>query len=40
VMHLVGPARTPATAPALKKIIPELRARGYKFVTLKKLLGS
>jgi peptidoglycan/xylan/chitin deacetylase (PgdA/CDA1 family) len=40
VLHLVGPARTPATAPAVKALIPELRARGYRFVTLKKLLGS
>jgi peptidoglycan-N-acetylglucosamine deacetylase len=38
VLHLVGPARTPATAPAVKALIPELRARGYKFVTLKQLL--
>jgi peptidoglycan/xylan/chitin deacetylase (PgdA/CDA1 family) len=38
VMHLVGPARTPATAPALKALIPKLRVRGYRFVTLSKLL--
>ncbi len=38
VMHLVGPARTPATAPALRVLIPELRARGYRFVTLRRLL--
>jgi peptidoglycan/xylan/chitin deacetylase (PgdA/CDA1 family) len=38
VMHLVGPARTPATAPALRNVIPKLRARGYRFVTLKQLL--
>jgi peptidoglycan/xylan/chitin deacetylase (PgdA/CDA1 family) len=38
VMHLVGPARTPATAPAVKSLIPKLRARGYRFVTLEKLL--
>lgn len=39
VLHLVGPARTPATAPAVKALIPELRARGYRFVTLKELLA-
>ena len=39
VMHLVGPARTPATAPAVRALIPKLRARGYRFVTLKRLLG-
>ncbi len=39
VMHLVGPPRTPATAPALRAIIPALRARGYRFVTLDQLLG-
>ena len=38
VMHLVGPARTPATAPAVESLIPKLRARGYRFVTLRKLL--
>jgi len=26
-------------APALKALIPRLRARGYRLVTLKKLLG-
>jgi peptidoglycan/xylan/chitin deacetylase (PgdA/CDA1 family) len=40
VMHLVGPARTPATAPAVEALIPKLRARGYRFVTLRKLLAS
>lgn len=40
VMHLVGPARTPATAPAVKYLIPKLRARGYRFVTLERLLGG
>lgn len=39
VMHLVGPARTPATAPALRALIPELRKRGYRLVTLRTLLG-
>jgi peptidoglycan-N-acetylglucosamine deacetylase len=38
VMHLVGPARTPATAPAVRYLIPKLRALGYRFVTLKTLL--
>ena len=38
VMHLVGPARTPATAPAVRALIPKLRARGYRFVRLDRLL--
>lgn len=38
VMHLVGPARTPATAPALRALIPALKARGYSFVTVERLL--
>jgi len=40
VLHLVGPARTPATAAAVKALIPQLRARGYRFVTAKKLLAG
>jgi peptidoglycan-N-acetylglucosamine deacetylase len=39
VMHVVGAPLAPATAPALRRIIPELRARGYRFVTLRRLLG-
>ena len=35
VMHVVGAP----LAPALRLIIPELRARGYRFVTLRRLLG-
>jgi peptidoglycan/xylan/chitin deacetylase (PgdA/CDA1 family) len=38
VMHLMGPPRTPATAGALRILIPALRARGYRFVTLSQLL--
>lgn len=40
VMHLVGPARTPATAPAVRSLIPKLRARGYRFVTLERMLAG
>jgi peptidoglycan-N-acetylglucosamine deacetylase len=40
VMHLIGPARTPATAPAVKALIPKLRADGYRFVKLNRLLNG
>jgi peptidoglycan-N-acetylglucosamine deacetylase len=39
VMHVVGAPLAPATAAALKRVIPELRARDYRFVTLRQLLG-
>jgi peptidoglycan/xylan/chitin deacetylase (PgdA/CDA1 family) len=40
VMHLNGPPHAPATAEALRTIIPALRARGLRFVTLRELLAS
>jgi len=40
VLHLVGPPNAPATAAALKEIIPRLRSRGLRFVTLRRLLIS
>ena len=39
IMHLIGPPNAPATARALPTIIATLRARGYRFVTLKALLA-
>lgn len=39
VMHLNGAPNAPATYEALRTIIPELRARGYRFVTLRTLLS-
>ena len=38
VMHLIGAPNAPATAAALRTVIPALRARGYRFVTLRELL--
>ena len=38
VMHLNGAPNAPATAAALRTVIPALRARGYRFVTLSELL--
>jgi peptidoglycan/xylan/chitin deacetylase (PgdA/CDA1 family) len=39
VMHIVGAPNTPATYDALTTIIPALKARGYRFVTLQDLLA-
>ena len=39
VLHHVGAPNAPATEAALRQIIPALRARGYRFVTLEQLLG-
>jgi peptidoglycan-N-acetylglucosamine deacetylase len=39
VMHFIGAPNAPATAAVLQAIIPALRARGYRFVTLRRLLG-
>jgi len=39
VMHIVGAPNTPATYDALTTIIPALKARGYRFVTLEDLLA-
>lgn len=38
VMHLVGAPNAPATFTALQTVIPALKARGYRFVTLQELL--
>jgi peptidoglycan-N-acetylglucosamine deacetylase len=38
VMHLIGAPNAPATAAALRQVIPALKARGFRFVKLAKLL--
>jgi peptidoglycan-N-acetylglucosamine deacetylase len=38
VMHLNGPPRAPATAEALRLLVPRLRARGLEPVVLEQLL--
>jgi peptidoglycan/xylan/chitin deacetylase (PgdA/CDA1 family) len=38
VMHLIGAPNAPATATALRQVIPALRARGFRFVKLEKVL--
>jgi peptidoglycan/xylan/chitin deacetylase (PgdA/CDA1 family) len=38
VAHCIGPPNAPATAAAIAQIIPALRAHGYRFVTLRRLL--
>lgn len=40
IAHCIGAPNTPATARAMATIIPALRARGYRFVTLRELLGA
>lgn len=40
VMHFIGAPNAPATAAVLHAIIPALKARGYRFVTLRTLLGA
>jgi len=40
VAHCVGAPNTPATAAAMAAIIPALRARGYRLVTLRRLLAA
>ncbi len=40
VMHMMGSPNAPATGQALARLIPELRARGYRFVTLTRLLAG
>jgi len=40
VLHLVGAPNAPATETALREIIPALRARGYRFVTVAQLLAG
>ncbi len=40
VAHCIGAPNTPATAEAMRAIIPALRSRGYRFVRLDRLLGQ
>ena len=40
VMHVNGAPHAPATAAALRMLIPALRGRGYRFVTLHELLSA
>lgn len=40
VMHIMGPPNAPATAAALRIALPQLAARGYRFVKLAQLLGG
>jgi hypothetical protein len=39
-MHLVGAPNAPATAAALRTILPALHARGLRPVKLERLLGA
>jgi peptidoglycan/xylan/chitin deacetylase (PgdA/CDA1 family) len=38
VMHMMGAPNAPATAAAVRRLIPKLRAAGYRLVTLDRLL--
>jgi len=40
VLHLNGAPNAPATARALRRLIPELRRRGFRLVTLRHLLAA
>lgn len=40
IAHCIGAPNTPATAAAFARIIPALRARGYRLVTLGELLSA
>jgi peptidoglycan/xylan/chitin deacetylase (PgdA/CDA1 family) len=40
IAHCVGAPNAPATAAAMRVIIPALRARGYRFVTVERLLRA
>ncbi|GAC1324937.1 MAG: hypothetical protein NVSMB25_22960 [Thermoleophilaceae bacterium] len=39
VMHIMGAPNAPATSAALRTIVPALRSRGYRMVTLSRLLA-
>ena len=39
VAHCIGPPNAPGTAAAMARLIPAIRARGYRFVTLDGLLA-
>jgi peptidoglycan/xylan/chitin deacetylase (PgdA/CDA1 family) len=39
IAHCIGAPNTPATAAAMHAIIPSLRKRGYRFVTVAQMLG-
>jgi peptidoglycan-N-acetylglucosamine deacetylase len=38
VMHIMGAPNAPATSRALRQIVPALESRGFKFVTLRRVL--
>jgi peptidoglycan/xylan/chitin deacetylase (PgdA/CDA1 family) len=40
IMHLQAGKNAPATGQALRQIIPALKGRGYRFLTISELLGS
>ncbi len=40
IAHCIGAPNAPATAAAMAEIIPQLRRRGYRLVTLERLLGA
>ena len=40
IAHCIGAPHAPATTAAIKRIIPDLRARGYRLVTLARLLAG
>jgi peptidoglycan/xylan/chitin deacetylase (PgdA/CDA1 family) len=40
IAHCIGAPNAPATAAAMRVIIPALRARGYRFVTVAQLLSE
>jgi peptidoglycan-N-acetylglucosamine deacetylase len=40
VMHFIGAPNAPATAVALERLIPLLRAQGYEFATVSQLLAA
>lgn len=40
IAHCIGAPNAPGTAAAMSEIIPQLRRRGYRFVTLRRLLAA